>query len=51
MVSSENTFPKLLRSTQLSFDLDIEGGSGRRWSDKSGRGIVSEGGSCVDVCN
>lgn len=42
--SSENTvFSKLLRSAELSFGLDIEGGSGCRWSERSGKGIISEG--------
>ena len=51
IVSSENTFPKLLRSAELSFDVDIEGGIGCRWSEKIGKGILSEGSSCRHMCS
>lgn len=36
-------FPQLLSSAELSFDLDIEGGGGCRWSERSRKGVVSEG--------
>lgn len=44
-------FPKLPRSAELGFDLDIEGGRGIDGQRRVGRALLVRGGLCRDGCH